>query len=161
MRTTAYPEPPSPSWTRVMVATYSIAILMGLWTFVGLFVLPQAPSGVVVLGGWGLTAFFAGIACLYGVLSGRYRFEWIGAWGIVLGTVIYLLVTVVGTLSAGALVVLTSGPTILFFAMGTGLLAARALWLSMSDKRARERVVVEREVSSLTGEFPEVRPNES
>lgn len=160
MRSSPYPNPPSPSWTGAMVFTYSVAIVMGVWTLAGVLLLPQPPEGSVTLGLWGGTSAIAGAGCLFGLLRKRYRYEWIGAWLIVLGTVVYLLVTTVGVVAAGALVIFTSGPTILYFLFGQGLLVSRAIWLSMEDMKARKRVQIEKAVESITGEIPEVRPHE-
>lgn len=161
MRSSPYPNPPSPSWTAAMVFTYSVAILMGAWTLAGVLLLPQTPEGAVTLGLWGGTSAIAGAACLFGLLRKRYRYEWIGAWLIVLGTVVYLLVTAVGVVATGALGIFTSGPTLMYFLFGQGLLAARAIWLSVQDMEARKRVQSEKVVKPFTGEFPEVRPDES
>ncbi len=143
-----------------MAFTYSVAILMGAWTLAGVLLLPQPPEGAVTLGMWGGTATIAGAGCLFGVIRQRYRYEWIGAWLIVLGTVVYLLSTIVGVISAGAMTIFTSGPTILYFIFGLGLLAARAVWLSLSDMGARKKVQAEKVIESITGEIPEVRPDE-
>lgn len=160
MRSSPYPVPPSRAWSAVMIGTYAVAVLMGTWTLAGMFLLPQPPEGSVTLGLWGGLSAVAGSMCLFGVVRSRYRYEWIGAWLIVLGTVVYLLVTLVGVLTSGPSVIFTSGPTILYFLFGVGLMSARAVWLSMADMRARDQVRTEKVVESATGEIPEVRPYE-
>lgn len=155
MRSNPYPVPPSRIWSTVMAGTYAALALAGALVLVLIPLVPQPVEGVVVLALWGGLTAPASLACLWGVVRVRYRWEWMGAWGIVMGTSIYLVVTVMGTIGAGTL--LTSLPTLLIFLALIGMILARAVQLSLIDYQARKRVLAER---AVTGEIPEVPVNE-
>lgn len=157
MRTAPYPTPPSRTWTAVLAATYGMLALAGALVLVALVVVPQSLDGVLVLGFWGATTLAASLLCMFGTLWGRYRYEWMGTWLIVMGTSVYIVITVMGTLGQGPLVTLMSAPTILYFLYGVGLTLTRAVQLSIVDIRARRQVLIEK---AATGEIPEVAAHE-
>lgn len=106
MRTTPYPRPPSKSWSVTMLGTYGGLALAGGLVLVVLAISNQPLEGVLVLGLWGGLSLLSSIACLYGVARDRYRWEWLGAWGIVAGTSVYIAVTVLGLVGLPVLLLL-------------------------------------------------------
>lgn len=155
MRETPYPVPPSIPWTAAMAVGYVLLAAAGALVLALLFVVPQGAEGIIVLGLWGGMVLPSSLSCLFGVLRARYRFEWIGAWGIVMGTSIYLVVTVMGAFGLGLMPFLMSLPTVLFFIYAVTMTLGRAIQLSIVDYRARRQVLLEKAVS---GEIPEVAP---
>lgn len=155
MRTSPYPIPPSRTWTVTALATYSALALAGGIVLLVLVASHQPVEGVLVLGLWGGLTLPSALACVYGVARGRYRWEWMGVWGIVAGTGVYLTVTVVNTIQVGTATLLTSLPTLLVFAYAVGRTLDRAIVLSLIDLQARRRVIATR-----TGEIPEVPVDE-
>lgn len=147
MRTDPYPVPPSRTWSLVMLLAYAAMAVAGGLVLLLLIILPQPVEGVLVLGLWGGLTFPAALACMYGVLRGRYRFEWMGTWFLVMGTSVYLVQTFLGLLGTGAL--LSSLPTVLVFAYAIGLTLGRAVQLSLIDLQARKRVLIERAVQEV------------
>lgn len=156
MRTTPYPQPPSRSWSVTMAGTYTALALAGAIVLYVLATSAQPAEGVLVLGLWGGLTLASSLACLYGVLRDRYRWEWLGTWGIVAGTSVYLVVTTMGTIQAGPDVLLTSLPTLLVFAYAVGRTLGRAIQLSLIDMQARRQVLA----AAITGEIPEVPSSE-
>lgn len=148
MRTNPYPVPPSRTWTMVLTATYATIALAGALVLILIPLVPQEVEGVVVLSLWGGLSATSGAAALYGVAArggrGRYRFEWVGAWGIVAGTSVYLVVTAIGTAATGLGPLLTAAPTMLVFAYAIGLTLTRAVQLSLVDFEARRQVLARR-----------------
>lgn len=155
MRSTPYPVPPSRIWTVTAIATYGALALAGAIVLAVLVTSHQPATGVLVLGVWGTLTVLSSLACVWGVARDRYRWEWMGCWGIVMGTSVYLVVTIMGTIEAGPGALLTSAPTILVFAYAVGRTLGRAIHLSLIDLDARRRVIATR-----TGEIPEVRVDE-
>lgn len=154
MRTHPYPVPPSLTWTVATVATYAALALAG-GIVLYLVAANGAPiQGDVVLVLWGGLTLPSALACAWGVARSRYRWEWLGCWGIVMGTSIYLVVTVMGVLASGPDAAVTSAPTVLFFVYGLGRTLVRAIALSLIDLEARRRV------TAKTGEVPEVGADE-
>lgn len=153
VRSTPYPAPPSLTWAGVMTATYGVLALAGALVLAALVLIPQAAEGLLVLGLWGVLTLVSSLACLWGVIRSRYRWEWIGSWGIVMGTSIYLVVTAMGTLSGDPVAAFASMPTLLWFVYGIGLTLGRAIQLSLIDLQARRQVLIEK---AVTGEVPEV-----
>lgn len=154
MRTHAYPVPPSRTWTAATVATYAALALAG-----GLVLYVVATNGAPIQGDavlllWGGLTLPSALACAWGAVRSRYRWEWLGCWGIVMGTSIYLVVTVMGLLPAGREVIMSSAPTVLFFVYGLGRTLVRAITLSLIDLDARRRV------AARTGSVPEVGVSE-
>lgn len=154
MRAHPYPVPPSRTWTAATVATYLALALAG-----GLVLYHVATNGAPVQGDvvlllWGGLVLPSALACAWGVTRSRYRLEWLGCWGIFMGTSVYLVVTVMGTLAAGQEVIMSSAPTVLFFVYGLGRTLVRAITLSLIDLDARRRV------TARTGEVPEVAAGE-
>lgn len=155
MRSHPYPVPPSRVWTIDMVATYgALALAGGLVLFV-VATNDQPIHDDLVLALWGGLTTPGAAMCMWGVARNRYRWEWVGAWLLVMGTSIYLVVATMGVITAGPAVLLTSAPTLLFFVYGLGRTLGRAIVLSLIDLEARHRVVATR-----TGEIPEVPVNE-
>ena len=154
MRTAPYPIPPSRTWTATALGTYGVLAIAGALVLYVVATSPQPIEGWIVLGLWGGTTLPGALACVYGVLRDRYRYEWMGAWGIVLGTTVYLSVTTVGVVQAGPETLLASAPTLLFFIYGLGQTLGRAIVLSLIDLSARRRV------QARTGEIPEVPVDE-
>lgn len=150
MRTHPYPVPPSRTWTATMLATYGALAVAGGIVLIVLATSPQPPEGVFVLGIWGVLSLAGSLACMWGVVRNRYRWEWFGAWGIVAGNSVYLAVTILGTIQAGPAVLLTSAPTLLVFLYAVGRTLGRAIQLSLLDMHARRRV------QARTGEISEV-----
>lgn len=151
MRSTPYPVPPSRTWTLTALATYGALALAGAIVLYVVVTSGQPVQGSVVLGLWGGLTLPSALACMWGIARDRYRLEWMGCWGIVMGTSIYLAVTIVGLVHQGPDVVITSAPTVLFFIYGLGRTLGRAIVLSLIDMQARRVVVATR-----TGEIPEV-----
>lgn len=140
-----------------MVATYAALALAGGIVLFVLATSAQPVEGLLVLGLWGGLTFPSALACVWGVVRNRYRWEWIGAWGIVMGTSVYLVVTTMGTIAAGPAVLLTSMPTLLVFLYAVGRTLGRAIQLSLIDMQARRQVLI---VQAITGEIPEVPVDE-
>ncbi|HEX7352474.1 hypothetical protein [Brachybacterium sp.] len=155
MRTTPYPVPPSRSWTVTALLTYGALALAGGIVLYVVASSGQPIEGWVVLGIWGGLTFPSALACVWGVARDRYRWEWMGCWGIVMGTSVYLAVTAMGVLAADTETIIASAPTLLFFVYGLGRTLGRAIVLSLIDLEARRRVVATR-----TGEIPEVPVDE-
>lgn len=147
MRNSPYPVPPSIPWAVAMAAGYAILAVAGALVLALLFIVPQGGEGILVLGLWGGTVLPSSIACLIGVLRARYRYEWIGAWGIVMGTSVYLVATFMGTIGLGLMPLLMSLPTILLFVYAVTMTLGRAIQLSIIDHRARRQVLLEKAVS--------------
>lgn len=147
MRNSPYPVPPSIPWAAAMAAGYAILVIAGALVLALLIIVPQGIEGILVLGLWGGTVLPSSIVCLIGVLRARYRYEWVGVWGIVMGTSVYLVVTIMGTIGLGLMPFLMSLPTILFFVYAVTVTLARAIQLSIIDYRARRQVLLEKAVS--------------
>lgn len=157
MRTNPYPVPPSRTWTLAALATYgALAIAGGIVLFV-LATSFQPVTGVLVLGLWGGLTCPSALACFYGVARGRYRVEWIASWVLAMGMTVYLVVTIMGTIQAGAATLITSAPTLLVFVALIGKILERAIQLSLIDLQARKRVQTRQ---AVTGEIPEVPVDE-
>lgn len=103
MRSTPYPVPPSKTWTSTALATYGALAVAGGIVLLVLATSPQQAEGVLVLGLWGGLTLVSSLACVYGVARDRYRWEWMGCWGIVAGTSVYLAVTILGAINVQAL----------------------------------------------------------
>lgn len=121
MRTTPYPDPPSRTWAVAALATYAALALAGGIVLLVLATSPQPPEGVLVLGLWGGLSLVSSLACVWGVAQTEYRWEWFGCWGIVAGTSVYLVVTVLGIVGLPVLLLL-----ILTLATAIGFLWAAA-----------------------------------
>lgn len=147
MRNEPYPVPPSRIWSLVMLCTYAVLGLAGALVIVALVVIPHPIESVLVLSLWGGLTLPAAVACMYGVASARYRFEWVGTWFLVMGTSIYLVVTILGLIGSPTL--LQSMPTVLVFAYAVGMTLGRAVQLSLIDMQARRRVLLQRAVQEV------------
>lgn len=127
MRTTPYPQPPSRTWSVTMVGTYAALALAGAIVLFVLATSAQPLEGVLVLGLWGGLSLLSSLACLYGVARDRYRWEWLGTWGIVAGTSVYVAVTVLGLVGLSVLLLLV---LMLAVAVGGLTVAVRSrFWL--------------------------------
>lgn len=134
MRSTPYPVPPSLSWTVSALATYGVLAIGGAKVLQVLLASPQPVAGGMVLGMWGGLTLPSALACLYGVARDRYRYEWMGCWGIVAGTSVYLGVTILGTLdsalalgtAAALLPAMVAGVVVGAVLFGYGLARSRA-----------------------------------
>lgn len=153
MRTSPYPVPPSRAWTLVTLGTYGALAVAGGLVLVLMVAIPQTREGVLTLGLWGGITTPAAAACMYGVVRSRYRWEWIASWFLAMGTMVYLVVTFIQTMSLGAFVMVTSLPTLLIFLGLVGMILGRAIQLSLIDMRARRQVLADKTVA---GEIPEV-----
>ena len=122
MRRHPYPIPPSRTWTATALATYGALALAGGIVLTVLATSPQQGTGILVLGLWGGLTLPSALACVWGVWRDRYRWEWAGCWGVVAGTSVYLVVTIMGTISAGPATLLAAAPTILVFVYAVGAL---------------------------------------
>lgn len=125
MRTSPYPVPPSRVWSVTMAATYVALALAGGIVLAAFVILPQSVEGAVVLGLWGGCSLAGGLAGLSGVARSRYRQEWFGAWLIVLGTSVYLVITMLGLVGATALLLIGA----------TMLVVLLTLWRILDGRR--------------------------
>lgn len=157
MRSNPYPVPPSRLWSTVMAGTYAALALAGALVLVLIPLIPQPVEGVIVLALWGGLTAPASLACLYGVVRVRYRWEWIASWIVVMGTSIYLVVTTITTVAAGIGTLLVSLPTLLVFLALIGMILGRAVHLSLIDMQVRRRVLAHQ---AVTGEIPKVPVDE-
>lgn len=106
MRRHPYPVPPSRVWSLVLIATYTTLVIAGVIILALVLLTAQPAEGTVVLTLWGGLSAVSAAAAVVGVASSRYRLEWIGTWGIVAGTSVYLVVTVLGLIGPAALTLL-------------------------------------------------------
>ena len=124
MRTSPYPIPPSRTWTVTVLAMYASLALAGGIVLLVLVTSYQPVEGVLVLGLWGGLSLVSSLACVYGVARGRYRWEWMGCWGIVAGTSVYVAVTVLGIVGLPVLLLL-----VLILAVSIG-----GLWVAAGSR---------------------------
>lgn len=143
MHAHAYPEPHSWPYTIVAGGFYILVALSGL--VVAAFILlhePETAAGRMILVLWSVATIIPGAACAYGVLSNRYRWEWVGCWPLLSG---------IGVYASSVWLSMASIWDLANCLLITALMLIplqRSIWLSIVDRNARRRLMrkVAREV---------------
>lgn len=143
MRSNPYPAPPSRTWSLALLTTYAALVAAGAIVLALVLLTDQPAEGTIVLTLWGGLSAASAAAAVVGVAAARYRLEWIGTWGIVAGTSVYLVVTILGLVGPAALALI-----------GVGAAAALAcLWQALGTPRWRRWVALAAPAAAIPGFF--------
>lgn len=128
----------TPRWRwGVRIARSCAYSAVGLFGMAGIIYTPKTTAsavGVPLIYWWSILATFGAGIAVYGVLAGRYRYEWIGTWPAAGASLMYAI-TVWNLMSEGE----TGRMAQAFLATGLFLfLAARGLDLAAHAHRLRE-----------------------